>query len=46
VFKEPKGTPPKRDVEHKIQLFPYSSFSNIGMYRQYALEVNEVKNQL
>jgi len=46
VFKEPKGIPPKRDVEHEIQLFPESRFSNIGLYRQSILEVDEVKKQL
>ena len=46
VFKEPKGIPSKRDVEHEIQLFPDSPLPNIGMYRQYVVEVNEVKKKL
>jgi hypothetical protein len=33
VFQEPKGIPLKREVEHKIQLFPNSPLSNIGLYR-------------
>jgi hypothetical protein len=33
VFKEPKGIPPERDMEHEIKLFPDSPFSNIGLYR-------------
>jgi hypothetical protein len=33
VFQEPKGIPPKRDVEYEIKLFPDSPFSNIGLYR-------------
>jgi hypothetical protein len=32
VFKEPKVLPPKRDMEHEIQLFPDSPLSNIGLY--------------
>jgi hypothetical protein len=33
-------------VEHKIQLFPDSPLSIIGLYRQFILEVNEVEKQL
>ena len=33
VFREPKGLPPKREVEHEIQLLPNSPLPNIGMYR-------------
>jgi hypothetical protein len=46
VFKDPKGIPPKRDVEHEIQLLPDSPLPNIGLYRKFILEVNEVKKQL
>ena len=46
VFYEPKGFPPKREVEHEIQLFPDSPLPNIGLYRQYVLEVYKVKKQL
>jgi hypothetical protein len=46
VFKEPKGIFPKRDVEHKTQLFPESPLLNIGLYRQSILEANEVKKNL
>jgi hypothetical protein len=46
VFREPKGLPPKREVEHKIQLLPDSPLPNIGLYRQFVLEVNEMKKQL
>jgi hypothetical protein len=38
--------PPKREVEHKIQLLFNSPFLNIGMYRQFFLEANEVKHKL
>jgi hypothetical protein len=43
VVKDPKGIPPKRDVEHEIQLLLDSPFPNIGLYRDFILEVNEVK---
>jgi hypothetical protein len=33
VFQEPQGFPPKREVEHYIQLFPESPLPNIGLYR-------------
>jgi len=46
VFQEPKGTPPKREVEHEIQLLPESPLSNIGLYRESVLEADEVKKQL
>jgi hypothetical protein len=45
VFKEPKEIPPNRDVENKIQLFPDSPLSNIGLYKQSGLDLNEVKKQ-
>jgi hypothetical protein len=32
VFHEPKGIPPKREVEHGIQLFPNSPLLNIRLY--------------
>jgi len=43
---ETKGLPPKREVEHKIQLLPDSPFLNIWMYRQSIIEASEVKKQL
>jgi hypothetical protein len=46
VIKVPKELPPKRDVEHGMQLFPDSPLSNIGLYRQHVLEVNGVKKKL
>ena len=46
VFQEPKGIPPKREVEHEIQLFPDSPLLNIELYRQSILEANEVKKKL
>jgi hypothetical protein len=46
VFQEHKGIPPKREVEHEIELFLESPLSNIGLYRQFILEANEVKKKL
>jgi hypothetical protein len=46
LFQEPKLLPPKRKVEHEIQLLPDSPLPNIGLYRQSILEANEVKKQL
>jgi hypothetical protein len=43
VFQEPQGMPPKREVEHEIQLFPYSPLPNIGIYRQSFIEIDEVR---
>lgn len=34
VFREPTGLPPKREVEHEIQLLPNSPSPNIRLYRQ------------
>jgi hypothetical protein len=46
VFQEPKRIPFKREVENKIQLFPYSPLPNIELYTQFILEANEIKKQL
>jgi hypothetical protein len=46
MFKEHKGIPPKREVEHEIQLLPDSPLLNNGLYIQSILEENEVNKQL
>lgn len=46
VFQEPKGLPPKREVEHKIQLLLDFPLPNIGLYRQFVIEASEVKKPL
>ena len=46
MFREPKGLPPKREVEHDIQLFLDSPLPNIGFYIQSVIEVIVVKKQL
>ena len=43
MFREPKGLPPKREVEHEIQLFLDSPLPNIGLYGQFFIEESEVK---
>ena len=42
VFREPKGLPPKIEVEHEIQQFLDSPLPHIGMYREYVIEASEV----
>jgi hypothetical protein len=32
VFQEPKGLPPKREIQHEIQLQQDGPLPNIGMY--------------
>jgi hypothetical protein len=46
MFKEHKGIPPKREVEHEIQLLLDSPLLNNGLYIQSILEENEVNKQL
>jgi hypothetical protein len=46
VFQEPQGLPPKREVEHEIQLLLESPLPNIGLYRKSIIEADEVKKQL
>jgi hypothetical protein len=43
VFHEPKRILPKREVERKIKLLHDSPLPNIGLYRQFVLEGDEVK---
>jgi len=46
MFREPKGLPLKREVDHKIQLLPDSPLPNIGLYRKIVIEESEVKKWL
>jgi len=46
VFREPKGIPLKREVEHEIQLLPNSPLPNNKMYRKYVIEENKVNKKL
>jgi hypothetical protein len=45
MFKEPKGLPPKRGIQHEIQLQQDCPLPNIGMYRMSVMENAEIKNK-
>ena len=46
IFKEPKGLPPRRTIEHDIQLVPDSPLPNLGLYRTFVVESEEIKRQI
>jgi hypothetical protein len=46
IFQVLKGLPPKRQVEHEIQLQQDVPLPNIGMYRLLVLENAEIKKQV
>jgi hypothetical protein len=46
IFQVPKVLPPKRQVEHEIQLQQDVPLPNIGMYRLSVLENSEIKKQV
>jgi hypothetical protein len=46
MFKEPKGLPPKRGIQHEIQLQEDCPLPNIGMYRMSIMENAEIKKQI
>lgn len=46
LFQDPKGLPPKREIEHEIYLQQDSSLPNIGMYMLSALENVEIRKQV
>jgi len=46
MFQEPKGLPPKRGIQHEIQLQQDFPFPNINMYRMSILESLEIKEQV
>jgi hypothetical protein len=46
MFKEPKGLPPKRGIQHEIQLQQDCPLPNIGMYRMSFMENTEIKKQI
>jgi len=46
VFQEPKGLPPKRGIQHEIQLQQDCPLPNIGMYRMSIMESLEIKKQV
>jgi hypothetical protein len=46
MFKEPKGLPPKRGIQHEIQLQQDCPLPNIGMYRMSVMENAKIKKQI
>jgi hypothetical protein len=46
MFKEPKGLPPKRGIQHEIQLQQDCPLPNIGMYRMSVMDNAEIKKQI
>ena len=46
MFQEPKGFPPKRGIQHEIQLQQDVPLPNIGMYCMSIMESLEIKNQI
>ena len=46
LFQEPKGLPPKREIEHEIYLQQDAPLPNVGMYRLSVLENAEIKKQV
>jgi hypothetical protein len=46
MFHEPKGLPPKRGIQHEIQLQQDCPLPNIGMYRMSVMENAEIKKQI
>jgi hypothetical protein len=46
IFQVPKGLPPKRQVEHEIQLQQDVPLPNIGMYKLSVLENVEIKKHV
>ena len=46
MFQEPEGLPPKRGIQHEIQLQQDFPLPNIGMYRMSVMENDEIKKQI
>jgi hypothetical protein len=46
IFQEPKGLPPRRGIQHEIQLQQDCPVPNIGMYRMSVMENAEIKKQI
>jgi hypothetical protein len=46
MFKEPNGLPPKRGIQHEIQLQQDCPLPNIGMYRMSVMENAKIKKQI
>jgi hypothetical protein len=46
MFQEPTGLPPKRGIQHEIQLQKYCPLPNIGMYKMSVMKNVEIKKQI
>ena len=46
IVQEPQGLPPKRKVQHEIQLLQDAPLPNLGLYRLSIIENEEVKKQV
>jgi hypothetical protein len=46
MFREPNGLPPKRGIQHEIQLQQDCPLLNFGMYRMSVMENAEIKKQI
>ena len=45
LFQEPKGLPPKRQIQHEIHLQQDAPLPNIGMYIYLIIENANIKKQ-
>ena len=46
MFQEPTSLPPKREIQHEIQLHQDCPLPNIGMYRMSIMENAEIKRKI
>lgn len=46
MMHEPKGLPPNRGIQHKIELQKYCPLPKIGMYKMLVMESTEIKIQI
>ena len=46
LFQEPKGLPPKREIQHEIHLQQDAPLPNIAMYMSSVIENAKIKKQV
>ena len=46
LFQEPRGLPPKREIQHEIHLQHDAPLPSIGLYRMLTIEMEEIKKQV
>ena len=46
LFKEPKHLPPKREIQHEIQLMSDAPHPNVRMYHMSVIENEEIMKQI